>query len=76
MLQESFQPLEEPDFGTNSTALTGQGAKILTSFKTESDKWRGIYDVTALNIRSLDLMIHKDLPYPESKITNLIYDSY
>lgn len=65
MFQESFQPLEEPDSGTDSPAPTGQRAKILTSFKTESDKWRGIYDVTAWNIRSLDPMIH----YPESKTT-------
>lgn len=38
MLQESFQPPGEPNSGTDSIPMTGWGAKILTSFKTQPDK--------------------------------------
>lgn len=69
MFQESFQAPRKPNSGTDSTPTMGWEGKILTSFKTQPDKWRGIYDVTAWNIRSLDLMIREDLPYAESRIT-------
>lgn len=69
MFQESFQAPGKLNSGTDSTPTMGWEAKILSSFKTQADKWGGICDVTAWNIRSLDLMICEDLPYPKSRIT-------